>query len=159
LCMQYVPGTTVAGVIKALARRPPREWSGRALVEALDALSADLGPPDASGVRDREFLAGCDFAEAVCWIGARLAAALAHAHKQGVLHRDIKPANILLHRNGRALLADFNLARDGRRAGSAAGERFGGTLAYMAPEHLVAFNPEEVASREAVDQRSDIYSL
>jgi eukaryotic-like serine/threonine-protein kinase len=162
LCMQYVPGSNLAGVIQALVRRPMHEWSGRALVEAIDANSG--GQPnstalESSDLRDRDFLAGCDFIEAVCWLGARLAEALSRAHRQGILHRDIKPANILLHRNGRPLLADFNLAGDRHRGGLPGGELFGGTLIYMAPEHLDAFNPEANTSREAVDQRSDIYSL
>jgi serine/threonine protein kinase len=157
LCMQYVPGANLAGVIAALAGRPAGEWSGRAIVEVLAADRASVLDPAVT--RDREFLSGCDFVEAACWLGARLADALAHAHGQGVLHRDVKPANILLHRNGRPLLADFNLAGNERGAGHPAEEMFGGTVSYMAPEHLDAFNPEDPTSRKAVDERSDIYSL
>jgi serine/threonine protein kinase len=161
LCMQYVPGPTLAGVIAALGRRPRNEWSGQALLEVIDALSPDLVSPDSTSTSyEREFLAGCNFIEAVCWIGARLAEALAHAHRQGILHRDIKPANILFHRNGRPLLADFNLAIDQQRLGQSGEETvFGGTPYYMAPEHLDAFNPEEPTTPEAVEQRSDLYSL
>jgi hypothetical protein len=36
---------------------------------------------------------------------------------------------------------------------------FGGTLNYMAPEHLDAYNPVDPTRSEAVDHRSDIYSL
>ncbi len=36
---------------------------------------------------------------------------------------------------------------------------FGGSLAYMSPEHLDAFNPECPIGPDAVDARSDIYSL
>jgi serine/threonine protein kinase len=77
--------------------------------------------------------------------------ALAHAHAQGVVHRDVKPANILLEApSGRALVADFGIARhvslDG---GTSEGERLG-TPEYMSPEQ---------ASGDAVDARSDIYSL
>jgi serine/threonine protein kinase len=44
----------------------------------------------------------------VMQIGARVAAALAHAHKQGVVHRDLKPANVLVNlAAGQVKLADF----------------------------------------------------
>jgi hypothetical protein len=108
-------------------------------------------------LRDRELLAAADFFEAVCWIGARLAEAIDYAHSQGTLHRDIKPGNILVNPYGRPLLADFNLAHPTRRIAEA--DSYGGTLAYMAPEHLDAFNPETVAAERAMDERSDLYSL
>lgn len=155
LCMQYVPGTNLDRLVRAMARLDPAGRSGRAIVEALDALSTHPVAFEAAALRDREQLASWDYVEAVCWIGARLAEALAHAHAHGILHRDIKPANILLNRYGRPFLADFNIALD-REAGA---DTFGGTLAYMAPEHLDAFNPFDGTPREAVDRRSDIYSL
>jgi serine/threonine protein kinase len=159
LCMQYVPGTTLDRVIHLLAGRAPRTWSGRAILDAIDTLSTQPTAFDPAALRDREQLAGSDFVEAICWIGSRLAEALAHAHGQRVLHRDIKPANILLNPYGRPLLADFNLALDPHRLCGPAGDTFGGTLAYMSPEHLDAFNPCKVTPVEAVDERSDIYSL
>ena len=157
--MQYVPGTTLESLIQTLARRPPSEWSGRAIVECIDSLNKHPAAFDAASLREREFLNSCDFVEAVCWIGARLGEALAYAHARGVLHRDIKPANILLNQYGRPLLADFNIALDPRREFGATGEMFGGTLAYMSPEHLDAFNPDGSGSPDAVDIRSDVYAL
>jgi serine/threonine protein kinase len=154
LCMQYVPGTTLEKVMAAL--RGPR--SGRAILQTIDALSQQPAPLDLAALRDREMLSGCDAVEAGCWLGARLAEALAHAHRLGVLHRDVKPANILLNRYGRPLLADFNVAAGAAREGGAS-QPLGGTLAYMAPEHLDAFNPEDPTPPEAVDARSDVYSL
>jgi serine/threonine protein kinase len=159
LCMQYVPGTTLERVIHRLSQQDRSTWSGKALLEAIDALSSLPAAFDPAALRDREWLQERDFVEAACWIGARLAEALAYAHRQGVLHRDIKPANILINPYGRPLLADFNIARDAHRMHGAAGEIFGGTLVFMAPEHLDAVNHHDPTPREAVDQRSDVYAL
>jgi serine/threonine protein kinase len=60
-------------------------------------------------MRDRELMAGMDWVQAVCWLGARLAEALDYAHGRGVLHRDVKPGNILISQYSRPFLADFNL--------------------------------------------------
>ncbi len=158
LCMQYVPGANLEQTLRALPHRRGA-WDGRALLAALDRLA---GPADrlALGVsRERERLARADQVEAVCLLGAKLAEALDYAHGQGVVHRDIKPANILLHRSGRPLLADFNLSFSLHRVAEMIPGLFGGTLPYMAPEHLDAFDPEGTTPLEAVDQRSDIYSL
>lgn len=83
-------------------------------------------------------------------IGVRLARALHHAHRQGVVHRDIKPANIMLDpATGAVRIMDFGIARmaDGSRT------RTGlvlGTPSYMAPEQLAG---------QTVDGRSDLYAL
>jgi tetratricopeptide (TPR) repeat protein len=82
---------------------------------------------------------------------------LQHAHQRGVLHRDIKPQNILLGFDGQPMLLDFNLAHDDRSARAEAS--LGGTLAYMAPEHLRAVAARDPALARKVDHRSDIYSL
>ena len=55
------------------------------------------------------------------------------------------------------MLADFNISS--HRSDQPHEEIFGGTFAYMAPEHLRAFNPQDETKIEAVAARSDIYSL
>ena len=82
--------------------------------------------------------------------GSEVAAALAAAHRHGILHRDVKPKNILLDRDGRARLTDFGSAR---MEGDATITRTGaivGTLAYMAPE---------TAAGQRGDARSDVFAL
>ena len=77
--------------------------------------------------------------------------ALAHAHASGVVHRDVKPDNILLERGtGRVLVTDFGIARRGESADTSGEGRVIGTPRYMSPEQ---------AAGDAMDARSDIYSL
>jgi serine/threonine protein kinase len=92
-------------------------------------------------------------------IGANLAAsyvmamasALAHAHNKGYVHRDIKPENILFRADGSPVLTDFGIARLVKSDSSMT--QVGnvmGTPYYMSPEQ---------AKGEAIDGRSDLYSL
>ena len=99
-----------------------------------------------------------DWTETVCWLGARLAEALDYAHTHGVVHRDIKPGNILLSQYGRPMLVDFNLAFQPLSDMDEPASPLGGTLAYMAPEHLDAFS-REPRRRRPSRQAADIYSL
>lgn len=59
-----------------------------------------------------------------------------HSHRTGVLHRDITPGNVLLSREGRALLADFGLARWLACPRSQPSNIVVGKLAYLPPEVL-----------------------
>jgi hypothetical protein len=162
LCMQYVPGTTLERVVHGLKDRAESDWNGAAMLDVIDALSSQPALLRPGALRGREQLAVDDHVQLVCRLGTQLAEALDYAHRRGILHRDIKPANILINQYGRPLLSDFNVScrQDmlGRGDGTAA-ERPGGTLAYMAPEHLDAFNPTESTPADVVDQRSDTYSL
>jgi len=77
--------------------------------------------------------------------------ALAYAHQQGVIHRDVKPENILLERvTGRALVADFGIAHLMEATPVTPHGDLIGTARYASPEQ---------AAGEALDGRSDLYSL
>jgi serine/threonine-protein kinase len=90
--------------------------------------------------------------QATAWI-ASLAEALDHAHRSGVIHRDVKPSNVLIDREDRAYLTDFGLAKsDGGGATLTIDGQMIGTPAYMAPE-------QARSDKEAVDARTDVYSL
>ena len=83
-------------------------------------------------------------------IAARIADALAVAHRDGVVHRDIKPANVLLASTGRVVVTDFGIAKATEGADLTTGRQMLGTAKYLAPEQVEG---------EAVDGRTDLYAL
>jgi eukaryotic-like serine/threonine-protein kinase len=82
-------------------------------------------------------------------VGREVAAALDHAHRQGVIHRDVKPANVLVPPGGRVKVTDFGIAKAGGSELTRTGTVVG-TARYLAPEQLRG---------EPVDARTDIYAL
>ncbi len=108
-----------------------------------------------------EFLKGKDLADhckgdhllsvpIVVSIVARVAEALAYAHKQNVVHRDIKPANIMYEEQSDTVkVTDFGIARITDSSKTKTGLVLG-TPSFMSPEQLAG---------KKVDGRSDLYSL
>ena len=108
-----------------------------------------------------EFLKGKDLADhckgdrllsvpVVLSIVARVAEALAYAHKQHVVHRDIKPANIMYEPESDTVkVTDFGIARITDSSKTKTGLVLG-TPSFMSPEQLAG---------KKVDGRSDLYSL
>jgi serine/threonine protein kinase/Tfp pilus assembly protein PilF len=179
VCMPYFGSATLADVAAELSRRDSLPASGKMVASTVfDCRSRTMRTAD-SGILDKpappvsptaerprpavaapvtqelKRLEGLTYVESILWIGARLADGLLHAHERGILHRDLKPANVLLTDDGQPMLLDFNLSEDVVKKTDAVTAHIGGTLPYMAPEHLEAFG----GTRRDVDARSDIYSL
>jgi len=106
-------------------------------------------------LRDRLRREGALPVDVALRITRAIAAALAYAHRLGVIHRDIKPENILLH-EGEPVVADFGVAT----ALSAAG----GDNVYVTDRGLAVgtpayMSPEQASAEQGLDGRTDQYSL
>ena len=137
--MELLSGRTVQELCVDLAGTPPAKLTGDDLRRAIGIGQAD----------------GTDPLHGAWWqICARIAhtAALGvrHAHLRGIVHRDIKPSNLMLTQDGRTVLLDFGVARIGGSREFTRSGQTPGSPAFMSPEQLRG---------EAIDERTDIYSL
>ena len=76
--------------------------------------------------------------------------ALVAAHARGLIHRDIKPGNVMLTPEGKVKVMDFGIARATTSETITQTAAVVGTAQYISPEQ---------AQGQAVDYRSDLYSL
>jgi eukaryotic-like serine/threonine-protein kinase len=182
VCMPYFGGASLSRILQKLWSDPHSPATGEELVQALAAIGSESDAQGGELARswggDRDtppyhlaaspphhlsptltLLSGYSYVQAAAWILARLAEGLQHAHERGVVHRDIKPSNILVGADGQPMLLDFNLAHNLNTDQAQAAATLGGTVAYMAPEHLRALATRDPDLVRLVDQRSDIYSL
>jgi serine/threonine protein kinase len=117
---------------------------GDSLKEAVERFHADEATKNDPGRRSLELRRLLRRFTDVC-------NAIEYAHSRGVLHRDLKPGNIMLRDDGSIALIDFGMSKDAALALdiTETGTIFG-TPHYMSPEQGHA---------EALDERSDLYSL
>jgi len=156
-CMPFLGATTLADVFAYLKTKKGSALTGSDLLVKIEQSKEKF--KNLTGGRDQGAnhnpLQNYDFMQGVTFLASRLADGLAHAHERGVFHRDLKPANILLGDDGEPLLLDFNLAKDTQSRSRASTALIGGTLPYMAPEQIEAFQ----GLPRQVDARADVYSF
>ncbi len=96
--------------------------------------------------------------KAALFIAAEVLEGLAYAHASkdasgkslNLVHRDVSPQNILLSFDGTVKLTDFGIAKAASRSQETITGVLKGKFAYMSPEQ---------ANQEALDGRSDLFSL
>lgn len=158
------------------------EFEGSELVQARErffreaAMAGRLRHPDIVAIFDTgetqglafiamEYVAGHDLfrytqpgrllpARCVLATLARVACALAYAHRQGVVHRDVKPANVMIDGVapagvGTVKVTDFGIARLNGAHRTRTGVLLG-TPSFMSPEQMAG---------GTVDGRTDLYAL
>ncbi|HVR63698.1 MAG TPA: protein kinase [Polyangia bacterium] len=89
-------------------------------------------------------------------VALEILAGLSYAHRRrnpsgaslGIIHRDVSPSNILCSAHGEVKLSDFGIAKAATHA--SVFYRVRGKVGYMSPEQ---------ARNEAIDPRTDLYSL
>jgi len=84
---------------------------------------------------------------------SQIAAGAWAAHKEGIIHRDLKPSNVFLHHEGGHKtwkILDFGVSKYMDQGDTLTAGAIVGTPAYMAPEQ---------AQGQAIDARTDVYSL
>ena len=80
-------------------------------------------------------------------VAERVADALTHMHKQGVIHADLKPNNLILNRGTTVKVIDYGLAWV---KGDPPKDRVQGTPEFMAPE---------TGAHKLVNERTDVYNF
>ncbi len=164
VCMPYFGERTFADLLGMVRQKSDVLATGQNLISTFlnrrdptqllpPAESSEGLPPASSGSKTLEILTKSGYVDAVVWLIKQVAEGISHAHQRGIVHRDLKPANILLTEEGLPMVLDFNLSEDTVVNGRTS-LLVGGTLPYMAPEHL-----EAVSSGGKIGFQTDLFSL
>ncbi len=84
-------------------------------------------------------------------VASQILEGLSYLHHEGLVHRDLKPGNFIISPLGHVTILDLGVARDTHNKEMTKAGTIFGTPAYM--------SPEQFDKPQAVDRRSDIYSL
>lgn len=124
--------------------------SAKRIVEEADKMYIVLDYVEGENLKDYMEKHGSIDENTAINIALQIARALRFAHNNGYIHKDVKPQNVIIDENMNAYLTDFGLASKQDEGSDKKGDLVLGSVYYFSPEH---------AKGEAVNMRSDIYSL
>jgi serine/threonine protein kinase/Tfp pilus assembly protein PilF len=157
ICMPYVGRWTLLTLLDRLHAEPESPRTGDmiariASAETLESNEATSLPARRWRLRSLLSRKPTTYEQAIRNLFAHICDALAALHDAGIVHQDLKPSNVLLSREARPILLDFNLAVD--RLAKPFG--VGGTALYMSPEQLDALSGK---GGPTASIHSDLFSL
>jgi len=149
--MEYIKGVSLDKIISSIRKAKSGDKASVVMQRCLEVQASiyDNNRPDDDKPNGAEI--DTDYIVEMSRIIVGIASALYYAHKKGILHRDIKPSNILIASDGTAKLVDFGLAKGQTQETITITGEFFGTPSYV--------SPEQIRKPEAVDCRSDVFSL
>lgn len=161
MCQPYLGGVTLEHILQQLKEVPFSKRTGESILQIIDSKQPINNKDKPFHSNFRRQLAQSTYADAICLIGACLADGLHYAHEHDLVHLDIKPSNVLVTADAQPMLLDFHLAFQPLAEGAMAPEWFGGTPAYLSPEHAAACYAARNGRPlpEAVGPAADIFSL
>jgi len=130
------PGIVSVYDVGLLETEPGERATGFIVMEMIKGETLARSRPDS-------FEETLDILDQVC-------AALAHAHKQGVIHRDLKPENIAITPEKQVILMDFGLAKTASDRSLEESTGISGSLPYIAPEVVLG---------QPASEQGDLYAL
>jgi len=161
MCQPYLGGMTLDRILSELKDIPLNKRTGQSILNVIDAEQKNNPRESTPHSSFRRLLSQCSYCDAICLIGACLADGLQYAHDHELVHLDIKPSNVMLTADAQPMLLDFHLALQPLTAGDSAPDWFGGTPAYVAPEHAAACYAAKHGRPlpEDIGPAADLYSL
>ena len=159
LYMEFLAGGTLHDILAYIRTTPKEQRSGAEMLAAIDKMLERRGA-DRIESSARRLLQSVSWPQAVAWMGAPISRCARRRSRAGRAASGHQAGECALRaptpRHGWPIsMSAFARKSKARRRN----HFFGGSLVYMSPEQLEAYNPAHERKAADLDGRSDVYSL